>query len=35
MKVTDYTRSAGAVLGKAMAELHDGIGLLPILVTLQ
>jgi hypothetical protein len=34
MKVTDYTRSAGAVLGKAMAELREGTGLLPILVTL-
>jgi hypothetical protein len=35
MKVTDAARSVGAVIGKAMANLQEGVGLVPILVTLQ
>ncbi|WP_435648239.1 hypothetical protein [Kitasatospora purpeofusca] len=35
MKADDAARSFGAVLGKAMAPLADGTGLLPILVTLH
>jgi hypothetical protein len=35
MKVTDRAQAPGAVLGKAMAPLGNGTGLLPILVTLQ
>lgn len=34
MKATDPGRSFGAVLGKAMAPLRDGVRLLPVLVTL-
>jgi hypothetical protein len=35
MRATDRERAFGAVLGKALGELRDGIGLVPILVTLQ
>jgi hypothetical protein len=35
MKVTDYSRSQGAILGKAMSVLDHGQGLVLILVTLQ
>jgi len=35
MKVTDYTRAQGAVLGKAMSTLKKGRGLVLVLVTLQ
>jgi hypothetical protein len=35
MKVTDYARSQGAILGKAMTSLEKGTGLVLILVTLQ
>jgi hypothetical protein len=35
MKVTDYSRSQGAILGKAMSVLDRGQGLVLILVTLQ
>jgi hypothetical protein len=35
MKATDMTRAFGAVLGKAMAPLESGKGLIPIIVTLQ
>ena len=35
MKVTDYTRAQGAVLGKAMSSLESGKGLVLVLVTLQ
>ncbi len=35
MKVTDYTRAQGAVLGKAMSSLDEGRGLVLVLVTLQ
>lgn len=35
MKVTNYTRAQGAVLGKAMGGLASGSGLLLVLVTLQ
>jgi hypothetical protein len=35
MKVTDYTRAQGAVLGKAMTALGDGQGLVLVLVSLQ
>jgi len=35
MKVTDYVRSQGTVLGKAMSPLKDGQGMVLVLVTLQ
>lgn len=35
IKVDDYNRAQGAILGKAMSSLHDGKGLVLILVTLQ
>jgi hypothetical protein len=35
MKVTDYERAQGAVLGKAMSTLDEGQGLVLVLVTLQ
>jgi hypothetical protein len=35
MKVTDYTRAHGAVIGKAMTPLESGQGLVLVLVTLQ
>jgi hypothetical protein len=35
MKVTDYTRAQGAVIGKAMSSLDEGTGLVLVLVTLQ
>jgi hypothetical protein len=35
MKVTDYTRAQGAILGKAMTSLQQGRGLVLVLVTLQ
>jgi len=35
MKVTDYSRAQGAVLGKAMTSLESGKGLVLVLVTLQ
>jgi len=35
MKVTDYSRAQGAILGKAMSPLRDGRGLVLVLVTLQ
>jgi len=35
MKVTDYDKAQGAILGKAMSSLEDGQGLVLILVTLQ
>lgn len=35
MKVTDYKRSQGSVIGKAMSALPEGKGLVLILVTLQ
>jgi hypothetical protein len=35
MKVTDYARAQGAVLGKAMSALAAGKGLILVLVTLQ
>jgi len=35
MKVTDYGRAQGAILGKAMSSLEDGKGLVLVLVTLQ
>jgi hypothetical protein len=35
MKVTDYERAQGAVLGKAMSSLETGRGLVLVLVTLQ
>jgi len=35
MKVTDYARAQGAILGKAMSRLDEGTGLVLILVTLQ
>ena len=35
MKVTDYARAQGAIIGKAMTSLHDGNGLVLVLVSLQ
>jgi hypothetical protein len=35
MKVTDYTRAQGAILGKAMSALPAGRGLVLVLVSLQ
>jgi len=35
MKVTDAARALGAIVGKALAPLSEGQGLIPILVTLQ
>jgi hypothetical protein len=35
MKVTDHTKAAGAILGKAMTGLSEGRGLVLVLVTLQ
>ena len=35
MKVSDHTRSQGAILGKAMSALKDGQGMVLVLVTLQ
>ena len=35
MKVTDYARAQGAILGKAMTSLEKGQGLVLVLVTLQ
>ncbi|MCP4707335.1 MAG: hypothetical protein GY869_01810, partial [Planctomycetes bacterium] len=35
MKVTDYTKAQGAILGKAMSKLQHGKGLVLILVSLQ
>jgi len=35
LKVTDYDKARGAVLGKAMSALESGHGLVFVLVTLQ
>jgi hypothetical protein len=35
MKASDYTTSFGAVLGKALAPLQLGKGMIPVLVTLN
>lgn len=35
MKVTDYAKAQGAIIGKAMSGLEDGKGLVLVLVTLQ
>jgi hypothetical protein len=35
MKVTDYGRAQGAILGKAMGQLDNGRGMVLVLVTLQ
>jgi hypothetical protein len=35
MKASDPTRAFGTVIGKAMAPLGDGLGLIPILISLQ
>jgi len=35
MKVTDHTKAAGAILGKAMTALKEGQGMVLVLVTLQ
>ena len=35
MKVTDYSKAHGAILGKAMSSLDQGRGLVLVLVTLQ
>ncbi len=35
MKVTDFTKAQGAILGKAMTSLEQGQGLVLVLVTLQ
>ncbi|MCW5849048.1 MAG: hypothetical protein KIT87_03110 [Anaerolineae bacterium] len=35
MKVTDYARAQGAIIGKAMSSLETGTGLVLVLVSLQ
>jgi hypothetical protein len=35
MKVQDYTKAQGAVIGKAMSALDEGQGLILVLVSLQ
>ena len=35
MKVSDHVRAQGAILGKAMTALHEGQGMVLVLVTLQ
>jgi len=35
MKVTDYARAQGAIIGKAMSSLEEGEGLVLVLVSLQ
>jgi hypothetical protein len=35
MKVTDHSKAAGAILGKAMTGLSEGKGMVLVLVTLQ
>jgi hypothetical protein len=35
MKVADYRRAQGAILGKAMSSLASGKGLVLVLVSLQ
>ena len=35
MKVTDHDRARGAIIGKAMTRLHEGQGLVLVLVSLQ
>jgi hypothetical protein len=35
MKVSDYARAQGAVIGKAMSPLKEGKGMVLVLVTLQ
>ena len=35
MKVTDHQRAAGSIIGKAMTPLHEGKGLVLVLVSLQ
>ena len=35
MKVTEYSKAQGAILGKAMTSLDTGKGLVLVLVTLQ
>jgi hypothetical protein len=35
MRVSDYDRARGAILGKAMTELAEGTGLVLVLISLQ
>jgi hypothetical protein len=35
MKVTDYIKAQGAILGKAMTSLEEGRGLVLVLANLQ
>jgi hypothetical protein len=35
MKAEDPVRAFGTVIGKALGSLKEGIGMIPILVTLQ
>jgi hypothetical protein len=35
MKVTDYKKAQGAIIGKAMSSLGEGHGLVLVFVTLQ
>jgi len=35
MKADDHTRAFGAVIGKALSPIKEGLGMVPILVTLQ
>jgi hypothetical protein len=35
MRVSDYPKAQGAILGKAMSQLDSGKGMVLVLVTLQ
>jgi len=35
MKATDFAEASGAIIGKALRPLTDGLGLIPVLVALQ
>ena len=35
MKVSDRPRAIGAVIGKALTPLHEGVGLVDVLISLQ
>ena len=35
MKANDLTKAFGAILGKALGSFKEGLGMIPVLVTLQ
>ena len=35
MKAKDPTKAFGAVIGKALGSIQEGLGMIPVLVTLQ